>query len=125
MRNRFRRLRGTQAVRDLVAETVVTKKDLIYPMFVIEGDGIREPIPSMPGVFRYSIDNLDEIMEQVKASGISGILLFGVPAHKDEVGSEAYNPDGIVQKAIRYIKEKYPELIVIADICLCNRRPLT
>ncbi|MBR4395285.1 MAG: porphobilinogen synthase [Eubacteriaceae bacterium] len=120
MRNRFRRLRGTQAVRDLVAETVVTKKDLIYPMFVIEGDGIMEPIPSMPGVFRYSIDNLDEIMEQVKASGISGILLFGVPAHKDEVGSEAYNPDGIVQKAIRYIKEKYPELIVIADICLCE-----
>ncbi|MCR4722386.1 MAG: porphobilinogen synthase [Eubacteriales bacterium] len=120
MRNRFRRLRGTQAVRDMVAETVVTKKDLVYPMFVIEGDGIKEPIPSMPGVFRYSVDNLDEIMDQVKASGISGVLLFGVPAHKDAVGSEAYNPDGIVQQAIRYIKEKYPEIIVIADICLCE-----
>ena len=120
MRNRFRRLRGTQTVRDMVAETVVTKKDLVYPMFVIEGDGIKEPIPSMPGVFRYSVDNLDEIMDQVKASGISGVLLFGVPAHKDAVGSEAYNPDGIVQQAIRYIKEKYPEIIVIADICLCE-----
>ena len=118
--NRFRRLRKTQALRDLVAETRLSVKELIYPMFVIEGEDIKEPIPSMPGVFRWSLDRMDEILSEVAASGISGILLFGIPGTKDAVGSSAYDPDGIVQRAIRQIKAKYPNLIVIADICLCE-----
>lgn len=118
--NRFRRLRRTAAIRELVAETRLHPKDLIYPMFVIEGEHIVEAVESMPGIFRYSIDELDPILEEIHQSGISGILLFGVPKSKDAVGSEAYHPQGIVQRAIRYIKSKYPELIVIADICLCE-----
>ena len=107
--NRFRRLRKTQALRDLVAETRLSVKELIYPMFVIEGEDIKEPIPSMPGVFRWSLDRMDEILSEVAASGISGILLFGIPGTKDAVGSSAYDPDGIVQRAIRQIKAKYPK----------------
>ncbi|MCI1930341.1 MAG: porphobilinogen synthase [Clostridia bacterium] len=118
--NRFRRLRSSDTLRSLVRETSVSSKDLIYPMFVIEGENIKQSIDSMPGIYRYSIDMIDEELKKVDESGISGILLFGVPKHKDEVGSEAYNPNGIVQKAIRYIKEKYPQMLVIADICLCE-----
>ena len=87
--NRFRRLRQNQVIRRLVQETEISPKDLIYPIFVIEGENIKEPVESMPGVYRYSIDKIDEILEEVDKSGISGILLFGVPAHKDGVGSEA------------------------------------
>lgn len=118
--NRFRRLRQTQAMRDLVAETRIDAKELIYPMFVIEGENIKEPVPSMPGVYRWSLDRMEEILSQVEESGISGILLFGIPAKKDAVGSGAYDPDGIVQRAIRQIKADHPGLIVIADICLCE-----
>ena len=117
---RFRRLRKTQAIRDMVGETQLSVKDLIYPLFVVEGEGIKEAVDSMPGVFRYSIDRLDEILIEVKESKISGILLFGVPEHKDAVGSSAYDDNGIIQQAIRYIKKNYPEIIVIADICLCE-----
>ena len=117
---RFRRLRQTQALRDMVCETQLYPKDFIYPLFVVDGENITEAVESMPGVYRYSIDTLDPILERIDKSGISGILLFGVPKHKDTVGSDAYNKEGIVQRAIRYIKSKYPEMIVIADICLCE-----
>lgn len=117
---RFRRLRQNKALRDLVAETRLDVHDLIYPIFVIEGTHIVEPIDSMPNVYRYSIDELDPILKEINESGISGILIFGVPKEKDERGSEAYRPDGIVQRAIRYIKSQYPSLLVIADICLCE-----
>lgn len=118
--HRFRRLRQTEQLRDLVAETRLSVKELIYPLFVIEGENIKEPIDSMPGVYRYSLDQLDEIIEEVKESGVSGLLLFGVPQTKDAVGSEAYNPKGIIQRAIRKIKTLAPHLLVIADICLCE-----
>ena len=117
---RFRRLRQSPALRDMVCETQLYPKDFIYPLFVVEGENITEAVESMPNVFRYSIDTLDPILEKIDKSGISGILLFGVPKHKDAVGSDAYNKEGIVQRAIRYIKSKYPEMIVIADICLCE-----
>jgi porphobilinogen synthase len=117
---RFRRLRTNEVLRDMVAENVLNVKDFIYPLFVVEGENIKEPVDSMPGVYRYSIDRLDDILPEVEESGVSGLLLFGVPAKKDARGSEAYNPDGIVQNAIRYIKKRCPKLLVIADICLCE-----
>ena len=89
-------------------------------MFVIEGTNIKNPIPSMPDIFQYSIDNLKPILDEVVSNGILGVLIFGIPSHKDECGSEAYNDDGITQKAIRYIKKEYPNLLVIADVCLCE-----
>ena len=102
---RFRRLRTTESMRKLVRETRISPEEMIYPIFVIEGENIKNPIASMPGVFQYSIDMLDELLVEVKLSGISGVLIFGIPAEKDEVGSQAYHPDGITQRAIRYIKE--------------------
>lgn len=117
---RFRRLRQTEEMRSFVRETRIGREDLIYPVFVQEGREIREPVPSMPGVFRYSIDRLDEILARIKSLGIPAILLFGIPGHKDERGSGAYDPEGITQRAIRFIKEKMPSLLVIADICLCE-----
>ena len=117
---RRRRLRATPAIRDLVRENKVNLEDLIYPVFVMEGENIKSPVDSMPGIYQFSIDRLSEELDEVVELGIRGILLFGIPAHKDEVGSEAYNEHGIVQEAIRFIKKKYPELVVIADICLCE-----
>lgn len=117
---RFRRLRQSSAMRDMVCETQLYPKDFIYPLFIIEGENIKESVESMPGVYRYSIDLMDEILEKIDKSGISGVLLFGVPEHKDPMGTEAYNENGIIQKAIRHIKHKYPNMIVIADICLCE-----
>lgn len=117
---RFRRLRQSEEMRNFVRETRVAAEDLIYPVFVQEGENIQEPVPSMPGVFRYSIDRLDEILTQIKELRIPAILIFGIPSHKDEKGSGAYDPEGITQRAIRYIKGKEPSLIVIADICLCE-----
>ena len=117
---RFRRLRQSSAMRDMVCETQLYPKDFIYPLFIIEGENIKESVESMPGVYRYSIDLMDEILEKIDKSGISGVLLFGVPEHKDPMGTEAYNENGIIQRAIRHIKQKYPEMIVIADICLCE-----
>lgn len=117
---RFRRLRATETMRKLVRETRISPEEMIYPIFVIEGENIKNPVDSMPGVYQYSIDRLDELLVEIKLSGISGVLIFGIPAEKDEVGSQAYHPDGITQRAIRYIKEKAPELLVIADVCLCE-----
>ncbi len=117
---RRRRLRSSEYMRALVRETSIQVSDLIYPLFVIEGKDMKNPIDSMPGIFQYSIDRVDEEIERIREAGIKAVLLFGIPAHKDECGSEAYNEHGIIQEAIRHIKKVYPELIVIADICLCE-----
>ena len=117
---RRRRLRATENLRALVRETSVSVSDLIYPLFVIEGENIKNPINSMPGIYQYSIDRLDEELDRIREAGIKGVLLFGIPEHKDECGTEAYNEHGIIQEAIRYIKKVFPELVVIADICLCE-----
>lgn len=118
--NRFRRLRASGALRRMVQETHINKSDLIYPIFVAEGKNIKKPVDSMPGVYQYSVDMLDEVLDEIAESGISGLLIFGIPAHKDELASSAYDDSGVTQQAIRYIKEKYPDMIVIADVCLCE-----
>lgn len=117
---RFRRLRGSARLREMVRETRVSKSELIYPIFIEEGEGIKKPVDSMPGVYRYSIDTADEMLSEAAKSGISGVLIFGIPAHKDEQASSAYDENGVTQTAIRYIKKNYPELLVIADVCLCE-----
>ncbi|XEC93200.1 porphobilinogen synthase [Paenibacillus tarimensis] len=117
---RHRRLRRSAGLRNMVRETVLTTNDLIYPVFVVEGSGIKEEIPSMPGVFHFSLDRLEEEIQSVAAAGIQAVLLFGVPHHKDETGTPAYDPNGIVQQAIRKVKVWEPGLVVIADTCLCQ-----
>ncbi|QHQ62437.1 porphobilinogen synthase [Anaerocolumna sedimenticola] len=117
---RRRRLRVNETIRALVRETSIQISDLIYPMFVVEGENQKNPVESMPGIYQYSIDRLGEELERVNIRGIKSILIFGIPEHKDEVGSQAYNENGIVQKAIRFIKKKYPDFVVVADICLCE-----
>lgn len=107
-------------MRRMVRETRLDPAELIYPIFVTEGEDIKNPVDSMPTVYQYSIDRLPEILPQIAASGISGLLIFGIPAHKDARGSEAYNDNGVTQRAVRYIKENYPDLLVIADVCLCE-----
>ncbi|MCH5212628.1 MAG: porphobilinogen synthase [Oscillospiraceae bacterium] len=118
MIKRPRRNRINAKIRDLVHETSIDRSDLVYPMFVTEGE--TEEIPSMPGVKRYSLNDLPDAVDEVVSAGVSAVLLFGIPAHKDECGSGAYDDNGIVQRAIRLIKKLYPDLIVIADICLCE-----
>lgn len=117
---RFRRLRSSEEMRSFVRENRVTVEDLIYPMFIMEGENLKEPVSSMPNIYQYSLDRMDEELERIDAAGIPAILLFGIPAEKDEMGSGAYDPNGITQRAIRQIKAKYPKLIVIADVCLCE-----
>jgi len=117
---RNRRLRGSQAMRNLVRETALTVNDLIYPLFVTHGEMIREEISSMPGVYHLSIDELEAELREVVELGIQAVLLFGVPDHKDEAGSSAYDANGIVQQATRRIKELHPDLLVVADTCLCQ-----
>lgn len=117
---RFRRLRKNETIRSMMRETRLHPADLIYPIFVIEGENIKNPVDSMPGVYQYSIDRLNEIMDKVKESGISGVLLFGIPACKDEMGTQAYAKDGITQRAVSYIKKNYPEIYCIVDVCLCE-----
>lgn len=101
-------------------ETHIDISDLVYPIFVIEGENIKNPVESMPGIYQYSVDRIDEELERINESGVSSILIFGIPEHKDEKASEAYNDEGVTQRAIRHIKEKYPDFIVIADVCLCE-----
>jgi len=116
----MRRLRGSSAIRKLVQETHLNVEQLVYPIFVIEGNDIKNPVDSMPGIFQHSIDRLGEECDRIMESGIRNILIFGIPAHKDEAGSQAYDEEGITQRAIRYIKRNYPEIFVIADVCLCE-----
>lgn len=118
--DRMRRLRNNGIIRDMVRENHIRVDELIYPIFVIEGENICNPIESMPGINQYSVDRLHEEMDRVAECGIKAVLLFGIPAHKDEVGSEAYNDNGITQQAIRFIKENYKDIVVIADVCLCE-----
>ena len=117
---RLRRLRKTAAIRDMVRENHVRVDELIYPVFVMDGRNRKVPVPSMPGIAQYSVDRLSEELDRVVAAGIRAVLLFGIPAHKDMVGSAAYAKDGIVPKAIRAIRRKYPDLVIIADVCLCE-----
>lgn len=118
--HRLRRLRVSETMRNMVRETRIDKSDLVYPVFVIEGENIKNPIDSMPGIYQYSIDRIDEELDRIAEAGVSAILIFGIPAHKDEVGSEAYNDEGVTQRAIRHIKKRMPKLLVIADVCLCE-----
>lgn len=118
--DRHRRLRNSSAMRSLIRETYLQASDFIYPLFVVEGEGKKEEISSMPGVYHYSLDQLKPEIEEIVSLGIQSVILFGVPVHKDEVGSEAYNDEGIVQQAIRKVKEWAPQLVIIADNCLCQ-----
>ncbi len=117
---RPRRLRNGETLRSMVRETRISADSLIYPMFVIEGDNIKEEIETMPGQYRYSIDRMGECLEEVIDAGVKSVMLFGIPAHKDEIGSGAWDSDGIIQRALRYAKTKYPELYYITDVCLCE-----
>lgn len=117
---RPRRLRKNETIRNMVAETAVNPDSLVYPMFVVEGESVKEEIPSMPGQFRFSIDEILKELESCVALGIKSILLFGIPSFKDEIASSAYDDDGVVQRAVRSIKTKFPELYVITDVCLCE-----
>src|SRR5690625_2889265 len=118
--DRHRRLRTTSAMRTLVRETTLHVKDLIYPLFVIEGEKVKREVPSMPGVFQLSMDHLMDEMNDVQALGIKAVMLFGVPDEKDETGTGAYAEHGIVQEATRLIKENMHDMLVVADTCLCE-----
>jgi len=117
---RPRRLRSNENIRRMVRETTLSPDDFIYPLFVMHGKGVKKEISSMPGNYQQSIDNIVKDCEEVKDLGIPAVLLFGIPEHKDEVGSEAYSDEGIVQHAIKAIKNKFPELVVVTDVCLCE-----
>lgn len=117
---RYRRLRYNPLVRDLVRETVLTKNDFIYPLFVVPGEKVKNPVKSMPGVYQLSVDMLVKECAEVAALGLKAVILFGIPEHKDEVGSGAYDDNGIIQRAIRAIKKEVPNLLVITDVCLCE-----
>lgn len=118
--NRPRRLRTNETLRSMVRETHVSKASLIYPLFVIEGENIKEEIPSMEGQYRYSVDRVGEELEALSKAGVNNVMLFGIPGYKDEVGSGAYAEDGIVQKALRKAKADFPNLYYITDVCMCE-----
>lgn len=117
---RTRRLRANANIRNMVRETRISKDSLIYPMFFEEGENIFEEIESMPGQYRMSIDRCDGVIKELLDAGVKSVILFGIPKHKDEVGSEAYHDHGIVQEAVRYIKKNYPDIYVIGDVCMCE-----
>lgn len=117
---RPRRLRDSEKLRKMVRETRMDKSSLIYPLFVKEGTGIEEEIPSMEGQYRYSVDRLPFELERLQNAGVNNIMLFGIPDHKDEVGSGAYDPNGIVQKALREAKKQFPDMYYITDVCMCE-----
>ena len=117
---RFRRLRRSEALRALVRETRLSPGDFVYPLFVTHGEGVRSEISSMPGQYHLSLDQLRRETDELRSLGIPAVLLFGLPAAKDEAGSEAYDPEGIVQRAVRTLKHAWPELVVITDVCLCE-----
>ena len=120
MFKRNRKLRSSALMRNLIKDVYLTKEDLIYPIFVEEGENIKTEIASMPGIFRFSIDRIDEELQEIVKLGIKSILLFGIPKHKDECATSSYDDNGIVQQAIRYIKKNYPEILVIGDVCCCE-----
>jgi porphobilinogen synthase len=117
---RPRRLRRNEPLRRLVQETDLSPRHLVYPLFVVPGNGIRREIPSLPGQFHLSVDKLPDVAREAKSLGILGVILFGIPSRKDPLGSEAYDPDGIIQRAIKELKNSVPDLVVITDVCLCE-----
>ncbi|WP_077390706.1 porphobilinogen synthase [Mobilibacterium timonense] len=117
---RPRRLRSSEAMRRMVRETRMDKSSLVYPIFAIDGKNVKDEIPSMPGQYRYSVDQLPFALEELQEAGVNNILMFGIPDHKDEVGSQAYAEDGIVQRALRETKRTFPDMIAIADVCMCE-----
>jgi len=117
---RFRRTRMTETLRSLVRETEISVNDFILPFFVVPGKKLRKEVSSMPGVFQLSVDELIRECADVKALGIPAVILFGIPEHKDEMGSDAYNEDGIIQTAVRTLKKEIPDLVVVTDVCLCE-----
>lgn len=120
MFKRFRRLRINPAIREMVRETSVCASDFIYPLFIVEGKGIKKKISSMPGVFQMSLDEILKECEIVRNLGIKAVILFGIPSLKDSVGSDALSDDGIIATALRAIKDKFPDLVVITDLCFCE-----
>ena len=120
MFKRFRRLRINPAIREMVRETSVCASDFIYPLFVVEGNGVKKEISSMPGVFQMSLDEILKECEIVRNLGIKAVILFGVPSLKDSVGSDALSDDGIIATALRAIKDKFADLVVITDLCFCE-----
>ncbi|WP_298842955.1 porphobilinogen synthase [Clostridium sp.] len=120
MFKRNRRLRETKYIRDLVRETVLTPSDFIFPIFVVEGKNIKEEISSMPGNYHFSLDRVHEIIEDVEEAGVRGVILFGLPDHKDEVGCGAYDKNGIIQRAVKEIRAISKDLVIITDVCMCE-----
>lgn len=118
--SRLRRLRRSTAIRDMFRETSISKADLIYPLFIVEGENLKKEISSMPGQFQLSIDNAIRECAELETLGINSVLLFGIPLEKDEVGSGAYADDGIIQRATREIKKNCPDMLVITDVCMCE-----
>ncbi|MGE0561209.1 MAG: porphobilinogen synthase [Flavobacteriales bacterium] len=117
---RLRDHRKTEEIRAKVRETTLNVSDFIYPLFIEEGSNIKKEIASMPGIYRYSLDQIDAELQETVDLGIKSVILFGIPLHKDDEGSESWNPEGIIQKSITYIKKNYPSLQVIADVCFCE-----
>ncbi len=117
---RPRRLRRNETIRKMVRETVLTVNDLVLPLFAIDGKDVKNPIDSMPGNYQLSVDNLEKVAKQAFDMGIPGVILFGIPSKKDPLGTQAYAKNGIVQKTVRALKDKIPELVIITDVCLCE-----
>lgn len=117
---RMRRTRNNPVIRKMIEETTLNVKDFIYPLFLVEGENIKREIPSMPDVYHFSVDMLEPEIRELEELGIKAVLLFGIPNHKDSVGSEAYNDDGIIQRGIRKIKELTDKILVITDVCMCE-----
>ena len=118
--NRPRRLRKKSSIRRLISETQLSVNDFVYPLFIEEGINIKKEVPSMPGVFRYSLDRIEEELNALSEIGIQAVMLFGIPESKDAIGSESWNEEGIVQKSIQHIKSRYPSIYTIADVCFCE-----
>jgi porphobilinogen synthase len=116
----MRRMRRTKVLRDLVRETDLSAQHLVQPLFVVAGESLREEVPSMPGVERLSITELVAEATEIQAAGVGAVILFGIPSEKDEAGSGAYDPEGVVQLAVRALKESHPDLLVITDVCMCE-----
>lgn len=120
MIQRPRRLRSSRQIRNMVRETRISPDSLIYPMFVVEGANMKEEITFMPGQYRYSIDRMDECLDELESAGVHAVMFFGIPDHKDDTGSGAYDHNGIVQKALRHAKQTHPTMYFVADLCMCE-----
>ena len=120
MFSRTRRTRNNTIIRDLISDVNLTMNDFLYPIFIEEGDNIKIEIESMPNQYRYSLDKLKDELDEICNLGIRGLLLFGIPKNKDEKGSSAYDENGIIQKAVKYIKHNFPNLLIVTDVCMCE-----